>query len=347
MVLLALLAVLLLPACVSRQRCCPRVCAPRGTPEAAEVTAPAGAPTVAPARYAFYDATGAGSSFEAFVTLAREADLVAFGELHGEVQGAGYALRLLEVLAKDERPVALAMEFVERDGQRVLDDYLAGRVDEATFKKEARQGGTYDKAHKPLFDYCKAKGIPVIAANSPRRLVKAYRKSDADYAAFKDAQTPEDRALLPRSTSTPDDAYRARFMALMGEERGASFFRAQALWDDAMAEACADFRAANPGHRIMLIVGAFHVRGGLGTITKYAQRRPDDRARILCMRYTQSLPISFDDEDRDAGDVVLKVHIPATAPSGHAVASPVAPATGHGHPEGSADAPRTGLRLTP
>ena len=89
-----------------------------------------------------------------------------------------------------------------------------------------------------------------------------------------------------------------------------SFFRGQTLWDDAMAESIARYRDANPGHRVLLVVGAFHVAGRLGTITKVLARRPGDRVALLTMGAAEEPDLPFAEEDRGAGDAVLKVHPP-------------------------------------
>ena len=50
-----------------------------------------------------------------------------------------------------------------------------------------------------------------------------------------------------------------------------------------MAESAADFREQNPEHRILLVVGGFHVAAHLGTVTQFQNRRPDDSVKVLLM----------------------------------------------------------------
>ena len=237
---------------------------------------------------------------------------MAFGELHGHPVGAEWELELLQAMHASGRPVALAMEFFERDTQAALDAYLAGDMEEEAFLKATRQGKAYATTHGPLIAYCKAHGIPVIAANAPRPLVKAYRKQEAPYAEWLPTLTETERATLPRSTSTPEDAYREAFMKLMGPKRGPSFFRSQALWDDAMGEAVADFRAAHPETAVLLVVGAFHVTRRLGTVTKLLERQPGDRVHVMVMKMAQE-GLTFDDTHREAGDVVVLVRRPSAS----------------------------------
>ena len=263
----------------------------------------------APVHGLFYGTDGRPAALHEVLLDASGADLVAFGELHGHDVGAAYQFDLLDALYRTGRPLALAMEFFERDTQATLNQYLRGEIDVLQLKTRARQGKAFDRTHGPLIDYCKARGIPVIAANAPRRLVTGYRKSGMEYEEYLASLSKEDRGWLPRSTTTPHDAYRDRFVSFMGEERGAAIFKSQALWDDAMAEAITDFKSIHPNHRVLLVVGGFHVTGGLGTLTKYKQRREQDSILTLLMDHAarDTDAIAWDSESKGAADYVLVV----------------------------------------
>ena len=313
------------------KRCCP----PRQATvveEAPEAAPAAEKPEPVGRSEALYDGTnGNPASLMVAADAWKDADLIAFGELHGNPIGAKYQLELLKALAEQERPVALAMEFFERDTQPVLDAYLKGEIDNDTLKKKARQSRAYDRTHGRLVDFCKEHDIPVIAANAPRRLVSAYRKQEEDFDTWKASLSEEDQGFLPEETSVIEDAYHEKFMNLMGAARGGSFFRSQSLWDDSMAEAMVDFRAEHPNHRILFIVGGFHVTGGLGTITKYKLRRGKDDVRILAMTMDKDPSLPFREEDLGTGDLVLKVRYPAP-PKAHPAKTPVKLPKGHPKP---------------
>ena len=57
------------------------------------------------------------------------------------------------------------------DVQPVLNGYLAGRYPEKHFLAASRPWPRYDEDYRPLVEYAKAHGLPVLAANAPRRLV--------------------------------------------------------------------------------------------------------------------------------------------------------------------------------
>ena len=194
----------------------------------------------------------------------------------------------------ERRPdMAVAVEMVHSRHQEVLDEYQSGRMEEATFLERTRQSKAYPTSHRPLVELCKARGAPVIAANAPRPLVRAFRKTEDAYDTFLAGLSEAERASLPRTTTRPDDAYKQRFMDLMGPKRGPSFFRSQALWDDAMAEA----------------VGAFHVGGEGGTLTKIRARRPGDRLLSLVLTPAADDTLAFDPDARGEADAVVMVRL--------------------------------------
>ena len=261
-----------------------------------------------PEQHLWVREAGAKTKITEYAAELADIDLIAFGELHGHSVGSRYEFELLKLLASQDRPLALALEFFEADQQRSLDLYLAGELDEATFLEATKRSKAYADTHRPLIEFCKAQGIAVIAANAPRALVTAYRKSGLEYPDYLQSLSETERAWMPKHSVPPQDEHRDRFMrAMAGMEHGESFFKSMALWNDAMAESIANFRSAHPDHRVFYIVGSFHVDKHLGTITQYTQRRPDDRVRVLTMKQVDTPELAFGDEHRGEADALLLV----------------------------------------
>ncbi len=291
--------------------------------------------------------TGKPISFKSVVMQAQEADVILFGEQHSDVICNALEAQLLAAIHDRGRPVSLAMEFFENDTQGPLDAYLAGRVDEADYRKLARQRKPYLLAHRPLIEYCRAMCIPVIAANAPTRLTRALRLSGKSFDEFCATTQPADRAMLPARSEMLEGEYFERFKEAMSghemptsqptsqpttapaadgattapadaptttapaskelskEEKLRRSYRAQSMWDDSMSEALAIHRARHPDRRVMLVVGCFHVEKNGGTQVKFRQRRPNDRVLTVVYRGLPTPPLRFDDEDRNAGDIIL------------------------------------------
>jgi uncharacterized iron-regulated protein len=262
------------------------------------------APSAPVVAEAIYDATGEPSTLAAFADACEGADFVAFGELHEHPVASRLERELLEAMLAQPRPVALAMEFFETDHQPAIDAYFAGEIDEATFRARTGRNDAYDDSHRPLVERCKAKGAKVIAANAPRSLVSAYRKSGLVYADWRASLSDADRALVPPTSVPPHDEHERRFLAFMGPERGPAFFKSMALWNDAMAEAVVRARQADANVRVLLVVGAFHVAGKLGVVTCVHDRDPTASTRVLTMRNGGA---AWRDADRGEGDLVVCV----------------------------------------
>jgi uncharacterized iron-regulated protein len=377
---------------------------------------------------AFDGNTGRALPFKDVVQRCRRADVIVLGEQHGNAICNQLEAQLLYALLDSGRPVTLAMEFFETDTQTSLDAYLAGRLDEPDFLKLSHRHPAYLSTHRPLIELCRAARVPVMAANAPRRLVSAYRKSELTYEEYRAGLDPADRQWLPAQNEYLAGDYRDRFAALMQDHsagtgpasgpasqpasqsasqptsqpgspeatpaiaeppelpapqpvtRPASesppiapasmptdtpatmptelppgvpgtmpasapstmpasmpatmpgsmpalpswqeLYRAQLLWDQAMADSVADCRDRFPDRRVMLVVGGFHVARDGGTVQKFHRRRPDDKLLIIVYRDNPDGQFTFDEEDRGAGDVII---YGLTPPEPEPPSMPVAP----------------------
>lgn len=168
------------------------------------------------AQFRAYDGhTGHEISFENVAWRAAGADVVLFGEVHSNVVCNALEAQLLAAMSRQRRPVTLAMEFFETDTQASLDGYLDGRLTEGEFRTLTRQKRAYALAHRPLIEYCRSASIPVVAANAPSRLIKAYRQSGLTYDEFRETLDATDRGWLPRTSDMLEGDYYERFVEAM------------------------------------------------------------------------------------------------------------------------------------
>ncbi len=276
---------------------------------------------------AFDGDTGRPLRFADLVKRCRNADVVLFGEQHGDAICNQLEAQLLRALFEADRPLMLAMEFFETDTQATLDAYLTGRLDEPDFLEQSKRSSSYLNSHRPLIELCRAARVPVIAANAPRRLVRAYRKSGLTYQEYRAGLDVEDRQWLPTANEYLEGPYRDRFAGIMkghgvgmkpatqpASDKPAGMptmpswdelYKAQLLWDESMAESIASFRDRFPRHRVMLLVGGFHVANGGGTAQKLHNHRPHDKLFTIVYRSNPNGQFAFDEEDHGAGNVVI------------------------------------------
>ncbi len=262
------------------------------------------------------------------------ADVIALGEEHMTPAVHRRHHELLRALHEKRPQMVIAMEMFERDVQGVLDRYLAGEIDEATFLAEARPWPHYARDYRPVIEFAKEKGLPVLAANAPRELArKAGREGAAAVAG---------NPHVARKTSAPEDAYWQAFQdsmkgheGMFGPDGMKRFYEAQCLKDDTMAESIVDhLRVARVNGKdplAVLICGKFHSDRGLGTVARVKSRMPELDVRVFTV---QSLPTGiYRTANGDGaytiviGDKEPAAAAPAPAPAPKPAAEPVAAGT--------------------
>ncbi|MBN2491872.1 MAG: ChaN family lipoprotein [Planctomycetes bacterium] len=214
-----------------------------------------------------------------------EVDTVFAGELHGNAVFHRFTLGLLEAMDRGTGDLLLSLEMFERDVQPILDRYLAGEIDETAFLAAARPWPSYPTDYRPLIEHARRRGIPVIAANVPRRLAARVARDGSEALA---ALEEKERGWIARDALAASPPYRARFaevMKGMAAERLERMYAAQCLKDDTMAESIHDYLAAHPEiRRVLHVNGTFHSSFGLGTVHGLRARRPDLRAAVVTCR---------------------------------------------------------------
>ena len=281
-------------------------------------------------------------------------DAVLVGEIHTDPVGHWIEAELFrEALALagagEEtgalRTVALSLEMFERDVQGIVDEYLQDLITEDQFKASARPWEYYESDYRSMVEMAKAAGVPVLAANAPRRYVN--RVSRLGPSALADLSPRARGVLPPLPYPAPTDRYRAEWNALMegmvmeqqcpvpeeeagqGEDvphgppaedsphgppaemptHGGSFMenglQAQTLWDASMAHTITTFLEMNPGALVLHMVGGFHVKNHTGTPEKVQFYRPGTRSLVVHMDTADDIAAFDQDEHGGRGDFVI------------------------------------------
>lgn len=146
--------------------------------------------------------TGEALSFDAFLDALARADVVFLGETHTDETTHRVELAVYEgLLVRRGGKVVLAMEMFERDVQPALNDYLAGRIDEATFLSRARPWKHYHTGYRALIEKARSSGSPVVASNFPRPLRRRVAMEGPEVLGTLegDAQREAPAELLPNT----------------------------------------------------------------------------------------------------------------------------------------------------
>ena len=251
----------------------------------------------APTIYALNTEGATPVTFDELLDELSDYDVVFLGEEHGEAQIHAMQLAILSGLYERSCDVALSMEQFERDVQPLLDRYLAGSSSEADFLAAARPWPNYHEDYRPLVEFAREHGLAVAASNIPRPLASRVFKEGFEATFF--ALSEEERGWAATDFYFDQDGYYDNFMTLMGAmaaDHGGGMdeaslwpmFQAQAVKDDTMAESIAALRR-NSCALVVHTNGNFHSDYSLGTVSRYALRRPVDRVAVVTMRTTASL----------------------------------------------------------
>ncbi|MEQ9449588.1 MAG: ChaN family lipoprotein, partial [Rhodospirillaceae bacterium] len=142
-------------------------------------------------------------------------DVIFLGEMHRHPGNHLAQMMLFRVIHERAPDLALSMEQIERDVQPIVDDYLAGRIGEGPFIEQTRAWGNYRTSYRPLVEYAKDHGLPVIAANAPGDVVRCVGLEGPE---FLDRMNPEQRAWVAKELHYGEGAYRDKFMGfIMGD----------------------------------------------------------------------------------------------------------------------------------
>ena len=209
--------------------------------------------------------------------------IIYVGETHDQFSHHAVELEIIRELHRKGRKIIIGMEMFERQFQKVLDDYIGGRIDEGAMLRgtEYFKRWAFDyNLYRPILLFARSEKIPVIALNQKREIV------DKVFHRGLDALTEEEKKALP-SMDFSDDAYRERLEQVF-QEHGAPkgdgfafFYQAQILWDETMAESVALALKSRPEVQAVILAGRGHIEYGSGIPKRTARRNGSDYAIIL------------------------------------------------------------------
>ena len=289
---------------------------------------------------------GGPSTVDAIVGAAITADVVFIGEEHDDPVAhyleAELLKRLYEAYGPNdgsdlERRVVLSMEMFERDVQTVMNEYLEDLITERHFLKAARPWPAYRTDYRPLIEFAKVQGVPVVAANVPGRYVNRvarlgrssldqlfpsskawlppipygeasprYRKKfETFWERTKEEGAAHGPATNPTPKTTPPETANQSTGAPPEKSDGFEHLMdAQSLWDAGMAWSLAEALQQYPGALAIHVNGKFHSEYGLGIPEHLQEYRPDLSVLTVTILSLPSFP-AFDPAATGSGSFII------------------------------------------
>jgi len=217
------------------------------------------------------------------------ANVVFFGEQHNDSLTHVAEYELLQALYKiRQQELVLSLEMFETDCQPVLNEYLAGFINEDRLKTDGRAWNNYTTDYRPMVEFAKLNRLPVIAANAPRRYVNLVSRRGM---ASLDSLSKEAKSWLPPLPyDTLAGAYHEKFMSLMSGHGSSNIYYSQSLWDASMSYSIYRFLKGRKNKRKLVyhVCGSFHSDGKLGTAAQLLKRKSS-----LVIKNITALPSSM------------------------------------------------------
>jgi uncharacterized iron-regulated protein len=264
------------------------------------------------------------TDFESMAADLAKMDVIFVGEQHNDASTHRMEAALLDAVARRRGNIVVSLEMFERDVQPVLDDYLAGKIDEATFLKTSRPWPNYATDYRPLVEFAKARGYRVLAANIPRKMASAASMKGLEAVS---GLTDSTRRWAAAEFSCPKDDYFTRFGASMKEhpmgpgpaptademtQMTEKFYQAQCAKDETMAESIAWAKKSTPNPPLVIHYnGSFHSDFTEGTALRTKRRLPDAKVAVVSAIPVASLDAIDAKPLRKQGDWLLYVFRPA------------------------------------
>lgn len=227
------------------------------------------------------------------------AGVVYVGEAHTIPRHHAVQLRLLQELFARGVPLVLCLEQLEARDQPAVDRYNRQEIDFAALAQEinwAKKWSNYAD-YRALCEFARQHRIPVRGLNAPAEVIRAVSRGGglAQLA-------PDQRAQLPVEIVTDDPVYERLMRLELAVHMSADaaklrpMFEAQVARDETMAAHIVAARHADAeggaARTAFVVLGAGHIRFGLGTVARVRRREPGVQDRVVLITESGQLQLT-------------------------------------------------------
>ena len=210
--------------------------------------------------------------------------VIYIGEQHEKLSHHINQLMIIKQLHEAGYPLAVGMEMFPVSSQAILNEYLTNQIDERTFLKKSRYFSQWRvdyQLYKPIIDYIKQAGIPLIALNIEPAITHKVVKSGIH------SLTTEEQQYLPAAMDFSNYQYRQDLyqVYLIHQQQFEYqnfdyFFQSQLLWDETMAQSAHQYLLAHPETKLVVLAGNGHLIYRYG-IPERLYRRHDQTFTVI------------------------------------------------------------------
>jgi uncharacterized iron-regulated protein len=212
--------------------------------------------------------------------------VVFVGETHDHYADHLAQLEIIRALHARCPDLVLGVEYFQTPFQQALDSYVAGQSSERELLRETEyfERWRFDyRLYRPIMQYARSQGIPVIALNIPTEISQKVARSGID------SLSDSEKTHVPKEIDRSDGAYRKRLRAIFDAHRESAmapgsfdhFVEAQLLWDEAMAETAAIYLQRHPRRPMVILAGNGHLMYGSGIPKRLLRRITVESAIVV------------------------------------------------------------------
>jgi len=259
--------------------------------------------------YRLFTAAGKAADYDKMLKELAAADVVFFGEQHNDPIGHWLELQLTKDLARlKQGQFVLGLEMLERDVQRLVDQYTTGELADKAFEEQSRPWPNYATDYKPLLQLAKQQKFRVVGTNVPRRYASQVAKGSL--TVLKELPTEEQAWLvsLPMTVDYELPGYKNMAKMFGGDAAHAAgvqnIIQAQALKDATMAHFLNQARA--DGQLLLHLNGSYHSDNHDGILAYLRQLNPKLKVLTVSTVLQEQLG-KLDKNNQQKADFVLVV----------------------------------------
>ncbi len=236
------------------------------------------------------------------LSVATNADVVFFGELHNNVVAHQLEFQLTkDLFAKHGTNLKLGAEMFETDNQLIMNEYLNDIITQERFEDEMRLWQNYKTDYKPLVEFAKENGLSFVCTNVPRRYANSVYKQGVEIL---NKLTPEAKkfiAPLPFKYDNTLHCY-AEMLEMAQGHGGENLPKSQALKDATMAH----FIAKNFSKQTHFLHfnGSYHSDNNEGIVWYLTKLKPKQN-KVTITTVTQKNITVLDTENSAKADFII------------------------------------------
>lgn len=187
--------------------------------------------------------------------------VIYIGENHTKFSNHLAQLQIIKYLYKNNKKIIIAMEMFQKPFQKVLDDYIQGKLSKREFLRKTqyyKRWGYDFKLYESILDFAKENKIKILALNIEKEIIDKVSKNG--FASL----TEEERKKLPEFLDFSNLSYRKFLKGIYSkhttDKNFVHFYEAQILWDESMAHNLAKYMKKFPNYTFIVLAGNGHLR---------------------------------------------------------------------------------------